>query len=129
MSSAIRWYDAHAASLSRRYAQLDPNQLHDWPVDLIPAPPSLVMDVGAGCGRDAVWFASRGDRVLAVEPSTLMLSEGEKASVGREVRWIQDSLPGLAEVSQSGLSADVIPAWARASSESLSPTPTTAGVR
>lgn len=50
----------------------------------------------------------RGHRVLAVEPSTMMLREGENASFGQEVRWIQDSLPGLVEVGQSGLSADVI---------------------
>lgn len=108
MSSAVQWYDAHASTLVRQYADLDPNELHKWFVDLIPVSPSLVMDVGAGCGRDAVWFASKGHRVLAIEPSANMLREGEKASIGREVRWIQDSLPGLAEVGRSGLSADLV---------------------
>jgi ubiquinone/menaquinone biosynthesis C-methylase UbiE len=92
MSSAVRWYDAHAGDLSRQYAELDPNQLYEWLVDLMPPSPSLVMDIGAGCGRDAVWSASKGHRVLAVKPSQMMLSEGEKALSGRELRWIQDSL-------------------------------------
>jgi hypothetical protein len=41
-------------------------------LDLIPATPGAVLDVGAGSGRDARWFAARGWDVVAVEPSAAL---------------------------------------------------------
>ena len=60
MSDAIHWYNANAADLSRRYESVAAETVHGWLVDLLPAAPALVLDVGAGTGRDAAWLASRG---------------------------------------------------------------------
>ncbi|MBM3645883.1 MAG: class I SAM-dependent methyltransferase [Alphaproteobacteria bacterium] len=69
--------------------------VHGWLVDLLPRAPALVLDVGAGTGRDAAWLASRGLEVVAVEPSGPMLAEGQRLHPSPSIRWISNSLPGL----------------------------------
>src|SRR4051794_1237140 len=54
------WYDANATALARSYEAIEPEQLHSWLVDLLPPAPALVLDVGAGTGRDAAWLARLG---------------------------------------------------------------------
>lgn len=61
--------DDHALDLVTRYEAIDPSKLHGWLSGLIPRLPGTVLDVGAGSGRDAAWFASQGHDVVAVEPS------------------------------------------------------------
>ena len=46
--------------VSRRYESAVAQTVHGWLVDLLPPAPALVLDVGAGTGRDAAWLASRG---------------------------------------------------------------------
>jgi hypothetical protein len=46
------WYDARAGELAPSYEAIDPEQLHSRFADLLPAAPSLVLDVGTGTGRD-----------------------------------------------------------------------------
>jgi len=50
MSDAIRWYDANAEDVSRRYESVAAEIVHGWLVDLLPSAPALVLDVGAGTG-------------------------------------------------------------------------------
>jgi SAM-dependent methyltransferase len=69
MSDAIRWYDANVQDVSRRYESVAAETVHGWLVDLLPNAPAVVLDVGAGTGRDAAWLVSRGLEVVAVEPS------------------------------------------------------------
>ena len=69
---AIRWYDQNVSDVSRRYESVPAETVHGWLVDLLPSAPALVLDVGAGTGRDAAWLASRGLEVTAVEPSGAM---------------------------------------------------------
>lgn len=52
-SDGIAWYEAHAPELVPRYEAVRPEKLHDWLVDLLPDRPALLLDVGAGTGRDA----------------------------------------------------------------------------
>ena len=49
----VGWYDARAGELAAAYEAVDPDRLHAWLIDLLPAEPGLVLDVGAGSGRDA----------------------------------------------------------------------------
>lgn len=62
-------YDAHARGLTRRLDSVPTEVLLAALADLIPPPPVRVLDVGAGSGRDAAWFAARGDTVTAAEPA------------------------------------------------------------
>ena len=75
-----RAYEGDAGrSLAVRYESLDPEKLH---ADILhcchPRLPASVIDIGAGSGRDAAWFASKGYSVLAVEPSATMREEGRR---------------------------------------------------
>ena len=53
MSDAIRWYDANAEDVSRRYESVAAEIVHGWLVDLLPSAPALVLDVGAGTVLEA----------------------------------------------------------------------------
>ena len=98
MSDAIRWYDANAEEVFRRYESVGAETIHAWLVDLLPIAPALILDVGAGTGRDAAWLASRGLEVVAVEPSSVMRAEAQRLHPSASIRWIEDSLPGLTTV-------------------------------
>jgi protein-L-isoaspartate O-methyltransferase len=72
LMKTILYYEQHAISLVRQYESLAFEEVHASLLDLLPAPGSTILDIGAGSGRDAAWFAARGDYVVAVEPSEAM---------------------------------------------------------
>jgi SAM-dependent methyltransferase len=94
--------------VSRRYESVAAETIQGWLVDLLPNPPALVLDVGAGTGRDAAWMASRGLQVLAVEPSGAMRTEAQRLDPSPSIRWVSDYLPSLDQVLRLGLSFDLI---------------------
>ena len=63
---------------------------------------------GAGTGRDAGAFAAAGYDVVAVEPSPSMRAEAERRHASSRIRWLPDTLPGLAATSRLGLAADLV---------------------
>jgi len=95
MPDAIRWYGQNVSDASRRYESVAAETVHGWLVDLLPNARALVLDVGAGTGRDAAWLASRGLEVVAVEPSDAMRAEAQRLHPSPSIRWISDPLPGL----------------------------------
>lgn len=54
-----------------------------------------MLDVGAGSGVDAAWFASRGHDVVAVEPTRAMRSRAIALHSAERIEWIDDRLPAL----------------------------------
>lgn len=104
----VSWYDANASRLAATYEAVPPTPTREWLADLLPAPPALVVDVGAGTGRDAGAFAAAGYDVVAVEPSPGMRAEAERRHASPRIRWLPDSLPGLNTASRLGLVADVV---------------------
>ncbi|GAA0785279.1 class I SAM-dependent methyltransferase [Roseibium denhamense] len=64
-------------------------------LDLLPREPARVLDIGAGTGRDAAWFAGRGHKVTAVEPARRLREAGRQIHQGREIEWIEAHLPDL----------------------------------
>ena len=108
MPQPANWYDSHVDEASRSYESVSANDVHDWLVDLLPNAPALVLDVGAGSGRDAAWLASRGLEVVAAEPSAAMLSRAQSRHTSPSIRWLCDSLPSLEKVLRLGLSFDLI---------------------
>jgi SAM-dependent methyltransferase len=105
---AINWYESRAETLARQYEALAAENLLTWLVDLLPVAPALVIDVGAGTGRDAALFAARGHQVVAIEPSSAMRQEGQRLHPGDQITWLDDRLPGMATTLRLGLAADVI---------------------
>ncbi len=104
----IHWYDAHASEVSSRYEAVAADAVHEWLLDLLPPLPALVLDVGAGTGRDAAWLAARGYEVVAIEPSHAMRAEAGRLHPKASIRWAADALPGLEQTLRLGLSFDLI---------------------
>ena len=107
-TESLRWYDANAGVLAHAYEAIEPEQLHSWLIDLLPTAPALVLDVGAGTGRDAAWLARLGYSVVAVEPSNAMRAEGQSRHPEINVTWIEDFLPALTATYRRGLAFHLI---------------------
>jgi len=107
-SRAIAWYDHHGSTLVDTYESLDFKSAHGWLLDLLPERPGLVLDVGAGSGRDAAGLAAIGHEVVAVEPSSSMLREGSMRHEDARIRWLDDRLPALDATHRTGLTFDLI---------------------
>lgn len=108
VSPSIDLYDAHAAELVSRYEAVDPAKLNHWLLDLIPQTPGAVLDVGAGSGRDAAWFALQGHDLVAVEPSNSVRAEAQRLHADPRIQWIPDQLPELSAVGRMGISFDLV---------------------
>ncbi len=110
IQDTIHWYDKHAGDLAPRYEAVSPDVVHGWVADLLPEAPGLVIDIGAGTGRDAAWFAAKGFEVVAVEPSTEMQAEAGSVDPERKnrIKWVTDRLPSLSTTLALGLAADVV---------------------
>jgi SAM-dependent methyltransferase len=100
-------YEAAAEVLIPAWEQLSPAQIYAPVRAFLPAMPGHVLDVGAGTGRDAEWFAGQGHHVIAAEPVAAFRAVGQ----GRQgVTWCDDSLPGLKGLCRSGRVFDLITA-------------------
>lgn len=91
-------YSVEAPDLLQRYERMRFEDGHASVVDLIPPAPLDVLDIGAGTGRDAAWFAARGDRVTAIEPTREMREGGMALHADVPISWIDDHLPDLTSV-------------------------------
>lgn len=101
-------YDEEAEVLAARYESLHFAHVHRYSLHLFPAPPSQVLDIGAGSGRDAAALAALGHRVLAVEPTAGLRERGRQLHADTDVEWLDDSLPALAGVLQRGQLFDLV---------------------
>jgi len=72
--------------------------MHGEFLPLMPPPPSLVLDVGAGTGRDAAALAALGHRVVAVEPTAELRAYGAQQHDSARIEWVDDGLPDLEQV-------------------------------
>ena len=107
MSNSIDAYNDQAEALSALYDAVDPAQAYESVLDLIPdGAGRLALDIGSGSGRDGAWLASKGYDVVAAEPSAGMRRVG--GSLHPELRWIDDSLPGLQATHAIGLAFDLV---------------------
>ncbi len=91
-------YDEAAARLIAPYEDLAVEAVHAAVLHLLPTRPARVLDVGAGTGRDAAWFAARGHRVVAVEPADALRAAGMALHPAPSIDWIDDGLPALDRV-------------------------------
>jgi SAM-dependent methyltransferase len=97
----IEIYDQHPEYFAARYDAIAFESAHAAVLEWLPDSPGLVLDVGAGSGRDARWFAARAHEVFAVEPAAGFRSAARTAAPGERVHWIDDRLPELAHISGS----------------------------
>ncbi len=88
-------YAAQAAKLVARYETIDPDEVHEEILHLIPVAPCRALDIGAGSGRDAAWLVAKGHSVVAVEPAAEMRAAGMRLHPSPGIEWVDDGLPDL----------------------------------
>jgi SAM-dependent methyltransferase len=91
-------YAEAAAALTGQYESITFEDVHRDMLPLFPLPPSRVLDIGAGTGRDAAALAARGHAVTAVEPTWELREYGRRLHAAAGIHWIDDMLPILAQV-------------------------------
>ncbi|WP_038182293.1 class I SAM-dependent methyltransferase [Vibrio rhizosphaerae] len=101
------FYQKNAQSLATQYNTLSFEQVHASWKHFWPEKGEVVLDVGAGSGRDAFWMAAQGCVVLAAEPVAQMRAEGERLT-GNSVEWLDDALPELSQLAERKRQFDVI---------------------
>ena len=106
--SGTEGYAAEAPSLFERYETFDFSQVHGPVLKFFPVERSMIVDIGAGTGRDAAHMASLGHQVLAVEPTNELRERAKSVRPSRNLRWLDDSLPRLAKTLQRNEFFDVI---------------------
>src|SRR5450755_4779746 len=106
--SGTEGYADEAEDLFKRYEGIPAADAHRAARHLIPAAPCRVLDIGAGTGRDAAWFASQGHRVVAVEPTDALRIPAMALHPSPDIDWLDDSLPSLAVLRARGAKFDLV---------------------
>ncbi|MCP4089337.1 MAG: class I SAM-dependent methyltransferase [Gammaproteobacteria bacterium] len=104
----IETYNQEAETLVEKYESKGFEEIHTTPLSFIPHKPSHILDIGAGSGRDAAYFAKQGHTVIAVEPSQSLRKHAEKLHPSPSIQWINDSLPYLHRIHSLGLQYNLI---------------------
>lgn len=105
---SIDLYSRRAGEFFDDYESLDPSDVHAPLLAYLPPPPATIMDIGAGTGRDAAYFAAQGYQVIAVEPATGFRQRGSSVHQHPQITWIDDRLPHLTQVRCQHDPADVL---------------------
>lgn len=108
MSKTIDCYNQNSETFQQQYLSTSTQDVHKaWLEKYLPKS-GVVLDVGAGVGRDAKYFAEQGLEVFAVEPAKSLRELGEAYTSTRSVQWIDDTLPELAKVNNLQIRFDAI---------------------
>ena len=108
MIALTSWYNSNARSIFDRYEEISSEKIYDCINEYIPKEINSALDIGSGSGRDASWIAQRSNSVTAIEPSNEMRSLARNKHTSKKIKWIEDSLPDLANVSQHRSKFDFI---------------------
>ena len=101
-------YNRLAGEIVPDYESLAFEEIHPAALDLLPPTAAVILDVGAGTGHDAAWLARHGHEVVAVEPSRELRLAGQELHDSSAITWIDDCLPDLSLVCESGSAFDLI---------------------
>jgi SAM-dependent methyltransferase len=88
-------YSESASELIPHYEAISSTEHHRVELHLLPQSPGRVLDVGAGTGVDAAWFAGLGHSVLAVEPTPEFRTAAMRLHPSPRIEWLDDALPRL----------------------------------
>jgi SAM-dependent methyltransferase len=106
--SGTEGYADEAEELFRLYEAIPFADVHRAVLHLIPTAPGRIVDIGSGTGRDAAWFAAKGHRVVAVEPTEAMRIPAMALHPSPRIEWLNDSLPDLALLLARGEEFDLV---------------------
>lgn len=112
MNKTLDIYHQGAALFAKQYDALSFERVHAswqayWPDN------GMVLDIGAGSGRDALWLAEHGCQVIAIEPAADLRQIGQLKTAATAhsvfgVQWLHDSLPDLKACYQLNLQFNTI---------------------
>ncbi|MFE9118751.1 class I SAM-dependent methyltransferase [Streptomyces sp. NPDC007172] len=104
-------YGEAATVLVEQYESVTFDDVHRDVLHLFPSRPGRILDIGAGSGRDAAALAGQGHVVVAAEPTGELRTLGQRIHAGRDIEWVDDSLPEIAMWAWNGtpLSTDEVP--------------------
>jgi len=118
---APKFYNYNATELAQQYLSKSFGEVHQSWSQFLPSiienPNARILDLGAGSGRDAKHFAELAAKthttenniqILAAEPAKELSQLGQKTTQGLNVKWIEDSLPALSNVTKQEVSFDLI---------------------
>ena len=81
------------------YESLKTEDVHSSWISSIDFDDKKILDIGAGSGRDAAYFASKGTQlVVAVDSSYEMLSLAKQKHGDKKIIWINECLPNLSSL-------------------------------
>jgi SAM-dependent methyltransferase len=100
--NVLEEYARDAPDLIQSFEEISAADVYAPVADFIPAQPARFVDIGAGTGRDAAWFAALGHSVLAVEPTDALLTAGMKLHPSAQISWLNDALPDLSRTLARG---------------------------
>ena len=101
-------YAEQAAELIPQYESISFAAHHAVELHLLPTLPGRILDIGAGTGLDAAWFAEQGHSVLAVEPTAEFRTAAMRLHPSPLIEWLDDALPNLDAVMGRGQRFDVV---------------------
>ncbi|MGH8194855.1 MAG: methyltransferase domain-containing protein [Woeseiaceae bacterium] len=101
-------YNRGLSEFAARFESAAFEDVHAPVLGFLPERPGAVLDVGAGSGRDASWFAEAGWDVVAIEPAADMRSFGRLVHPHPRINWINDQLPSLEATHRLGQTFDLI---------------------
>lgn len=104
----LRPYNQEAKKLADQYESKCFEEIHTQALPFIPSQVSQVLDIGAGSGRDAAWFAAHDHNVIAIEPSIKLRQIAESIHPSRKIKWMDDHLPSLDKTSGMDIQFDLI---------------------
>lgn len=94
-TDVLEGYARDAQHLVQSFEEISPSDVYVQVAHLLPAQPARFVDIGAGTGRDAAWFAAQGHSVLAVEPTDHLRAMGMQLHSSPRITWLSDTLPEL----------------------------------
>ncbi|AOW75546.1 SAM-dependent methyltransferase [Colwellia sp. PAMC 20917] len=118
---APQFYNDNATELAQQYLSKSFDEVHQSWSQFLPSiienPNARILDLGAGSGRDAKHLAElaanthnekNNIQILAAEPAKELSIIGQKTTQGLNIKWLEDSLPALSNVTQQEISFDLI---------------------
>src|ERR671918_481221 len=101
-------YGRGLRDFAARFEGVGFENVHAAVLSFIPQRAGAVLDVGAGSGRDAAWFAEAGWDVVGVEPSDQMRQFASSIHSHSNILWLDDRLPGLEATHRLGLTYNLL---------------------
>ena len=96
MNNNLVFYANNADALVEQYDNALFESVHKSWLSYLPQK-GTVLDIGAGSGRDARFFAKQGLAVYACEPVLPLLLKAKENATEHDITWYQDYLPLLTQ--------------------------------